>query len=399
MNQNCKIIAVRSVAITFIGGLTGSLDVLYITKILKLESYLLGYLSAIQSAVILSIILFAGWLSDNWGRRRMFLLGTGLTLINPLIMAFAPSWEYVFLVYVIGAAGSSLTAPSLTALYISSMKKSERATKIAYVSSLTTIANAVTPPAGAFLIERMGGLPKMRVIYLIQFVATLIVWVYTVKLKDTEVLKTEKGKMLPEILLEIKDTINVLKENRALWWIWIFTIGSFAYGASSPYWILFAAEAYSSPYVVIGLLSTVYSVTNALTLIPVGRFSDRKGRIRAIKYLRPISYLSFAIFLIGYRFKLSFLYLIPLVVWGLRGIGSACSAPCQSAVNEVVPQEFLGRWQALRTFLVSIAGVPSGILGSLLWSINPCLPFLFTFLIEIAIRYPIVHFKLPETLT
>jgi len=213
------------------------------------------------------------------------------------------------------------------------MKKSERATKIAYVSSLTTIANAVTPPAGAFLIERMGGLPKMRVIYLIQFVATLIVWMYTMKLKDAEVLKTEKGKMLPEILLEIKETINVLKENRALWWIWIFTIGSFAYGASSPYWILFAAEAYSSPYVVIGLLSTVYSVTNALTLIPVGRFSDRRGRIRAIKYLRPISYLSFAIFLIGYRFKLSFLYIIPLVVWGLRGIGSACSAPCQFFMN------------------------------------------------------------------
>ena len=154
----------------------------------------------------------------------MFLLGTGLTLINPLIMAFASSWEYVFLVYIIGAAGSSLTATSLTALYISSMKKSERATKIAYVSSLTTIANAVTPPAGAFLIERMGGLSKMRVIYLIQFVATLIVWVYTMKLKDTEALKTGKGKMLPEILLEIKDTINVLKENRALWWIWIFTV-------------------------------------------------------------------------------------------------------------------------------------------------------------------------------
>ena len=96
MNENFKIIAVRSVTITFIGGLTGSLDVLYITKILNLESYLLGYLSAIQSAVILSIILFAGWLSDNWGRRRTFLLGTGLTLINPLIMAFAPSWEYVF---------------------------------------------------------------------------------------------------------------------------------------------------------------------------------------------------------------------------------------------------------------------------------------------------------------
>ncbi|MCD6592823.1 MFS transporter, partial [Candidatus Bathyarchaeota archaeon] len=261
-----------------------------------------------------------------------------------------------------------------------------------------TIANAVTPPAGAFLIERMGGLSQMRIIYLIQFVATLIVWVYTMKLKDTEALKTEKGKMLPEILLEIKDTINVLKENRALWWIWIFTIGSFAYGASSPYWILFAAEAYSSPYVVIGLLSTVYSVTNALTLIPVGRFSDRKGRIRAIKYLRPISYLSLAIFLIGYRFKLSFMYLIPLIVWGLRGIGGACSAPCRSAVNEVVPQEFLGRWRALRTFLVSIAGVPSGILGSLLWSIDPFLPFLFTLLIEIAIRYPIVYFKLPETL-
>jgi len=32
LNENFKIIAVRSVAITFISGLTGSSDVLYITK-------------------------------------------------------------------------------------------------------------------------------------------------------------------------------------------------------------------------------------------------------------------------------------------------------------------------------------------------------------------------------
>ena len=32
MSENFKIIAVRSVIITFIGGLTGSLDVLYIDK-------------------------------------------------------------------------------------------------------------------------------------------------------------------------------------------------------------------------------------------------------------------------------------------------------------------------------------------------------------------------------
>lgn len=216
MNENFKVIAIRSVAITFISGLTGGLDVLYITWILKLEGYLLGYLSAIKSTVILSLILFAGWLNDNWGRKKAFLLGTGLLLINPLIMALAPSWEYVFFIYTISAVGSSLTGPSLTALYIPSMRKSERATKIAYVSSFTTVANAVTPPVGALLIETTGGLPQMRIVYLVQFIVTCIVWTYTTRLKNTESSKIERMKMLPEIWLEIRDTLNVLKENRGL---------------------------------------------------------------------------------------------------------------------------------------------------------------------------------------
>jgi MFS family permease len=398
VESNFKVIAVRSVLVAASTGLSAQLGVLYLTKVLGADEAVFGYLAALQSAVLLASILFGGWLADNWGRKNAFLLGAGLQVLQPLVMAVMPSWEYVVMVYVIGALSSSMLQPARIAMYIPSMQKGSRATKISYVTLSTTIANTVIPPLGAYSVDLLGGLSQMRIIFLLQFLLQCIAWAYTTKLADRRSNHVESGRSVHDIWQEMKSTFKVAKENHGLGWVWISIVGPLAYSVCSPFWILFADNRYFPPIVVIGLLTTTYSLGSILTLVPVGRYSDRQGRIKAIKFLRPISFTAQALFLLGYRLEWQSVYLLLLVVWGLRGASSACSSPCQSASNEVVPERFLGRWTALNTFLSSLTSIPAGILGSLLWNMDPTLPFICGLIIDITMRYPVVYFKLPETL-
>jgi len=398
VESNFKVIAVRSVLVAASAGLSAQLGVLYLTKVLGAEEAVFGYLTALNSAVLLASILFGGWLADNWGRRNAFLLGAGLQVLQPLVMAVMPSWEYVVVVYVIGALCSSMLQPARIALYIPSMEKGRRATKISYVTLFTTIANTVIPPLGAYSIDVLGGLSQMRIIFLLQFFLQCIAWAYTTKLVDRRPDHVKTGRSIHALWREMKSTFKVAKENHGLGWVWISIVGPLAYSVCSPFWILFADNRYFPPIVVIGLLTTMYSLGSILTLVPVGRYSDREGRIKAIKFLRPISFAAQALFLLGYRLEWESVYLLLLLVWGLRGASSACSSPCQSASNEVVPERFLGRWTALNTFLSSLTSIPAGILGSILWNMDPALPFICGLVIDITMRYPVVYFKLPETL-
>jgi len=398
VESNFKIIAVRSVLVAASTGLSAELGVLYLTRVLGADEAVFGYLAALQSAVLLASILFGGWLADNWGRKNAFLLGGGLQVLQPLVMAVMPSWEYVIIVYVVGALSSSMLQPARIALYIPSMEKGARATKISYVTLFTTIANTVIPPLGAYSLDVLGGLSHMRIIFLLQFLLQCIAWTYTTKLIDRGSPHVKSGRSVHDMWREMKATFKVAKENHGLGWVWISLIGPLAYSVANPFWILFAADRYLPPIVVIGLLTTTYSLGGMLTLVPVGRYSDRRGRIKAIKFLRPIAFAAQTLFLVGYTLEWELIYLLLLVVWGLRGAASACSSPCQSASNEVVPERFLGRWTALKTFLSSLTSIPAGILGSILWNMDPALPFICGLIIDIALRYPVVYFKLPETL-
>jgi hypothetical protein len=74
-------------------------------------------------------------------------------------------------------------------------------------------------------------------------------------------------------------------------------------------------------------------------LVAAGRYSDRQGRIKAIKFLRPISFVAQALFLLGYRLEWESVYLLLLVVWGLRGASSAF--PEGATLRSLLEQDYL----------------------------------------------------------
>ncbi|MBS7615436.1 MFS transporter, partial [Candidatus Bathyarchaeota archaeon] len=392
---NIKVLAVRDMLITVIVALTGGLDALYVKQVLGADSVVLGFLASVWSATFLFFILIGGWMSDHYDKKKMLLLGMALTLPNPLIFALAPNWKITIIANLLGAAGAAFSTPAHVAILYSSSEQRTRSRVLAVMSTINSLVNIVVPPFGALLIQTLGGLNEIRVIFVVQFFLSILVLHYTNrKMSSLSRHENIRSKGLTESIKEVFGQMGhiyrVSKERKATAWLVIALTGPWAWETVMPFWVIYAAEVCKSSLLILGFLPAVYSLTTALLLYPLAEVSDRKGRKKVILLVRPFLHLCVVTLLIGGIFSdLPFTPLIPLLAWILRAIGDSSSPSWIAASIEVVPEELQSQWEATRDFLWRAMTIPASIFGGLLWSIDPKLPFLCAFLVDGLIRFPL----------
>lgn len=99
-----------------------------------------------------SLILLGGSLGDQYGRRRIFVLGAGLFTIASLLCAIAPSAELLVAARLLQGIGGALLTPGSLAMIESSFRPSDRARAIGAWSGLGGVAGALGPLVGGVLI-------------------------------------------------------------------------------------------------------------------------------------------------------------------------------------------------------------------------------------------------------
>jgi len=388
LRGNIRVLTMRSFLLTVTAGLTGGLDSLFVKEVLGADALALGSLSAVWSLIFLVFILFGGWISDNYDRKKMLILGTALTCPNPLIFAFAPEWRAIIIANVLGAVGAAIATPAYVAILFSSSEQKSRSRQIAALDTLNNLANMIVPPAGALLVQMLGGLNEIRKIYLLQFPLSVAVLLYTYLRLEEHPAKCRAEKNLlqasREILGQIVRMYHVSKERKASSWLFLSITGPWAWETAGPFWIIYAAEVCGSPLHILGLLPAVYSLSASLILLPMAEISDRKACVLLL--------------IVGGTFKQhSWIPLLPLVAWILRAFGDS-SAPAWTAVStEIIPKELQSEWEATRDFLWRSMSIPASMVGGLLWNIDPRLPFIFAIAVDGMLRFPALIFRVPET--
>lgn len=404
LQGNLRVLATRGVLMTIGGGLTGGLGALYVKTILGADAVTLGLFVSIWSAIYLIFVLIGGWVSDRYDRKKILLLGTALTLPNPLIYSLAPTWHILLLANSLGALGSALAGPAYTALLVSSVGQRKRARAIAAINTLTSLANLVVPPLGAFVVQWMGGLHEIRIMFLFQFILVSGVWVYTSKALQAMPVngKQELGHLyeaVKDVFRQMRGVYRLSKERKAASWLYISLTGPLAWGVVGPFWTIYAAEVCGSPLFVLGLLAAIHSSTNILLQIPMANISDKRGRKYAILAGRPFRYLCLVALIVGGTYRNHVLTpMIPLLAWTLMGIADSSGPSWTVASTEVMPEEFQGKWNALRDFLWSITAIPASLAGGLLWNMDPRFPFIVALIVDGLFRLPVLVHQVPETL-
>jgi EmrB/QacA subfamily drug resistance transporter len=124
----------------------------------SLQWILNGYLLTLAS-----LILLGGSLGDRYGRRRVFVLGTGLFTAASLLCAAAPNAELLVFARLLQGVGGALLTPGSLAMIESSFRPGDRARAIGAWSGLGGVAAALGPLLGGYLI----GAVSWRAIFLI----------------------------------------------------------------------------------------------------------------------------------------------------------------------------------------------------------------------------------------
>src|SRR5450755_125508 len=110
-----------------------------------------------------SLILLGGSLGDRYGRRRVFVLGTGVFTIASLLCAVAPNAELLVVARLVQGVGGALLTPGSLAMVESGFRPADRARAIGAWSGLGGVAGALGPLVGGLLVEAV----SWRAVFLI----------------------------------------------------------------------------------------------------------------------------------------------------------------------------------------------------------------------------------------
>ncbi len=132
----------------------------------SLQWILNGYLLTLAS-----LILIGGSLGDRYGRRLVFVVGTGLFTAASLLCAVAPSAEFLIFARLLQGIGGALLTPGSLAMIEASFRQRDRARAIGAWSGLGGVATAVGPLLGGYLVDAV----SWRAIFLINLPLGLLV--------------------------------------------------------------------------------------------------------------------------------------------------------------------------------------------------------------------------------
>ena len=99
-----------------------------------------------------ALILLGGSLGDRYGRRRIFVYGTGLFTAASLLCAVAPNAELLVVARLVQGVGGALLTPGSLAMIESGFRPAHRARAIGAWSGLGGVAGALGPLVGGVLV-------------------------------------------------------------------------------------------------------------------------------------------------------------------------------------------------------------------------------------------------------
>jgi MFS family permease len=301
-----------------------------------------------------------GWIGDRYGRRRALTLFVVVAMVGYGLYWWAPAWPFVFagLVFVMG--WSSMASPTLFAVVGDALPKERRALGFTVQSILRRIPIAVAPTLGGLAIATYGVLGGVR-LGLALTVALAAVTLLAVRRVDipptpdtvpTNILAVWRSVPLPLRWLLASDILIRTCE-----------------GLVDVFLILYALDVVGITAPAYGVLIGVQAVTAIVSYLPVARLADRIGR----KPFVIATFVAFAAFPITVVLAHGFAALIgAFVVGGLREVGE----PARKAmIVDLVRPSLRARSIGLYYLVRSLAIAPAALVGGLLWTVTPALPF------------------------
>ena len=353
----------------------------------------IGLVRSAASLAGLFLYPLGGYIADKQGRVKLVSVATIVYAFSFIPFAYAQSWETL-------AVASFLQnlvlfySPILTVLQADSMPIGTRGQGFALAISIPGALGILSPFIGGYLVDAMGIIPAMQLVYNIGFGAGLFVaalrW-FTLKetLDPAKIQKIDYSnlpRVFKESYLSFFETLRWMPDQiKVLAVMQMMQI--FFNGIAGSYWILYATAIIGISATTWGLNSAIQGGVNMLLAMPAGRLMDKLGRRRL---LIPMMCLV-PFFPIAFLFVRDYISLAILVI--VMSMSNAFLRPgFQSLLADYTPRDRRGRVTSAvggGNFFVDIRGtgfgggmllfIPAAVaqsLGGVLYEVNPVIPFI-----------------------
>jgi MFS family permease len=301
-----------------------------------------------------------GWLADHLGRRRAFLIFVALASAGYLVYLLSPSWPFLFIGLALVMAWQSMASPAIFAVIGDALPRERRAMGFTMQSILKRVPIVIAPIAGGGLIAFFGVVKGIHVALLITFVLALVT------MMPVSRINVAVNGLHATGIVGVWRTFHTALKRLLVSDVIIRTCE----GMSGVLTILYVTNVQHFSIAQFGTLIAIQMLTSILVYIPAGKIADRVGR----KPFVIITFVSFAFFPLAVIAASNYAFMIfAFVVGGLREIGEpARKAMIVDLAHENVRARSVGLYYLVRSLSIT----PAAVIGGLLWTITPELPFI-----------------------
>ena len=327
------------------------------------SNVVIGLVNALRPLAAMFVYPIAGAVTDNYSRVKILVLTGFLNAVLFLVYMLAPDWRFL-------AAANFLNGlmvfrfPASSALLADSLDPGLRGRGYAVLSAIPSFIGIVTPFLGAYLIEVLGLIPAMRLLYAITFVTltliTLLNWRF---LRETLSKPPSSRGELPGIVSgayrRLWETLNWMPRNLkfyALMLVLVFFFNSL----TGPYWVLYACDVQGVSVLSWGGILTVSMLIQVALTIPAGALVDRHDTKTITALATGLSVLPILAFPFLRGFWGVLIAFIPISVANAFLIPAA-----NSLMVELIPQDrrgmvmaTMGRGMLLTNYRGGVGGGP-----------------------------------------
>ncbi len=301
-----------------------------------------------------------GWMADRLGRRMAFLIFVALASAGYVVYLLSPSWPFVFLGLALVMAWQSMASPAIFAVIGDALPRERRAMGFTLQSILKRVPIVIAPIVGGFLIASFGVVKGIHVALLVTLVLAVVTIVLVSRINIT-------GRALHATsIVGVWQTFHTALKRLLVSDVIIRTCE----GMTGVITILYVTNVQRFTIKQYGTLVAIQMITSILVYIPAGKIADRVGR----KPFVMATFVSFALFPLAIIAASSFaLIILAFVVGGLREIGEpARKAMIVDFAQDNVRARSVGLYYLVRSLSIT----PAALVGGLLWSIAPEVPFI-----------------------
>lgn len=332
-----------------------------------------GLVFTLASLVPMALQIFGGWLSDTIGRLRVIAMGSSIAVFGYLIIALAPSWEWVLLGLSVEYISNSVVGPSFGAYISEQSDETQRGRVFGVTSSIYMTVTVIGPALAGFLAFRLGFKWMMGVASAFYLAATLLrVWMAT-----SEHFTAKRDAQKPTLegfKTQISAVFTLLFAGGIITWIWLTdAIGDTASNMVSQLTPIYFSDIGNINVENIGYLNAILGLAIIAISPLAGRLVDWEGERVSITAGFIAQAAGMLIFLTARNF-------VGFAI-GMLFLGAAvgCLIPgYDSLISKVVPDEKRGLAFGLFGTTLGILSLPMPWIGAQLWErFSPQTPYLF----------------------